>query len=111
MWERCLGELKAIVNPQIVSYGAYETQFLRRMRARYIIAADDMAFVDLLIKMSVNLVGCIYGRIYFPTFSNSLKEVADISDSSGLGHEPRAVRQCYSGEHGSSVGTTGSRAN
>jgi hypothetical protein len=29
------GELKAIGNAQIVSYGAYETRFLRAMRARY----------------------------------------------------------------------------
>ena len=34
-----------------------------------------MEFVDRLIETSVNLVGCIYGKIYFPTFSNSLKEV------------------------------------
>ena len=34
-----------------------------------------MEFVDRLIGTSVNLVGCIYGKIYFPTFSNSLKEV------------------------------------
>jgi predicted RecB family nuclease len=75
IWEDCLRELKAIGNAQIVSYGAYETRFLRQMRARYILAPDDMEFVDRLVGTSVNLVGCIYGEIYFPTFSNSLKEV------------------------------------
>jgi len=75
IWENCLRELKAIGNAQIVSYGAYETRFLRHMRARYILAPDDLEFVDRLIETSVNLVGCIYGKIYFPTFSNSLKEV------------------------------------
>ena len=75
IWENCLRELKAIGNAQIVSYGAYETRFLRQMRARYILAPDDVEFVDRLIETSVNLVGCIYGKIYFPTFSNSLKEV------------------------------------
>ena len=75
IWENCLRELKAIGNAQIVSYGAYETRFLRQMRARYILAPDDVEFVDRLIGTSVNLVGCIYGKIYFPTFSNSLKEV------------------------------------
>jgi predicted RecB family nuclease len=34
-----------------------------------------MEFVDRLIERAVNLVGCIYGKIYFPTYSNSLKEV------------------------------------
>jgi predicted RecB family nuclease len=75
MWENCLRTLKAIGNAQIVAYGAYENRFLRRMRARYIQRPDDAEFVDRLIKTSVNLVNCIYGRVYFPTFSNSLKEV------------------------------------
>jgi predicted RecB family nuclease len=76
IWESCLRELKAIGNAQIVSYGAYETRFLRQMSARYILPPNDMEFVDRLIRTSVNLVGCIYGKIYLPTFSNSLKEVA-----------------------------------
>jgi predicted nucleic-acid-binding Zn-ribbon protein len=36
---------------------------------------EDAKFVEQLIETSVNLVGCIYGTVYFPTFSNSLKEV------------------------------------
>lgn len=75
IWENCLRTLKAIGNAQIVSYGAYETRFLRQMRKRYISAPDDVEFVDRLIETSVDLVGCMYGKIYFPTFSNSLKEV------------------------------------
>jgi hypothetical protein len=46
------------------------------MRKRYILPPDEEEFVDRLIETSVNLVSCIYGKIYFPTFSNSLKEVA-----------------------------------
>ena len=45
------------------------------MKARYALAPDDVEFVDRLIERAVNLVGCIYGKIYFPTYSNSLKEV------------------------------------
>ena len=36
IWENCLQTLKTIGNPRIVSYGAYETRFLRQMRQRYI---------------------------------------------------------------------------
>ena len=75
IWANCLRTLKAIGNPQIVNYGAYETRFLRQMKERYISAVADREFVDRLIGNSVNLVGRIYGKIYFPTFSNSLKEV------------------------------------
>jgi predicted RecB family nuclease len=75
IWEDCLRALKAIGSPQIVTYGAYETRFLRQMKERYVSAASDLEFVDQLIDHSVNLVGRIYGKIYFPTFSNSLKEI------------------------------------
>jgi len=75
IWEDCLRTLKAIGNAQIVSYGAYEARFLRKMKDRYISAPDDVEFVDRLIETSVNLLGCIYGKFYFPTFSNSLKEI------------------------------------
>jgi hypothetical protein len=75
IWENCLRELKAIGNAQIVSYGAYEIRFLKQMRARYVLAPIDVEFVDQLIETAVNLLGCIYGKIYFPTFSNSLKDV------------------------------------
>ena len=49
------------------------------MKERYILAPGDVEFVGRLIETSVNLVGCIYGKIYFPTFSNGLKEVRTIS--------------------------------
>ena len=75
IWENCLQTLKAIGDAQIVSYGAYEARYLRQMKERYLLAPDDIEFVDRLIQTSINLVGCIYGKVYFPTFSNSLKEV------------------------------------
>jgi predicted RecB family nuclease len=75
IWGNLLQTFKAIGNAQIVSYGAYETRYLRQMKERYIQEPNDVEFVDRLIEASVNLVGCIYGKIYFPTFSNSLKEV------------------------------------
>lgn len=75
MWEDCLLTIKSIGNARLVHYGAYETRFLRTMKKRYVTAPDDVEFVDRLIETSVNLVASIYGSIYFPTFSNSLKEV------------------------------------
>lgn len=76
MWETCLRTLKSIENAQLVHYGAYETRFLRTMKKRYVLDPVEAEFVDRLIGSSVNLVACIYGNIYFPTYSNSLKEVA-----------------------------------
>jgi predicted RecB family nuclease len=76
MWEDCLRTLESIGNTQLVHYGAYETRFLRTMKKRYVTKPDEVEFVDRLIGSSVNLVACIYGSIYFPTHSNSLKEIA-----------------------------------
>ena len=76
MWENCLRMLKSIGNAHLVHYGAYETRFLRIMKKRYVSDPNDIEFVDHLITSSFNLVTCIYGSIYFPTYSNSLKEVA-----------------------------------
>ena len=75
MWESCLRELRAIGDAQVISYGAYESRFLRQMKERYVSATDEMEFVDRLIGTSVNLLDWIYGKIYFPTYSNSLKEI------------------------------------
>ncbi|MGP1678422.1 MAG: IS66 family transposase [Burkholderiales bacterium] len=75
MWEKCLQTLKSINNAQLVHYGAYETRFLRQMKKRYVLPPDDIGFVDRLMERSVNLVARIYGSIYFPTYSNSLKEI------------------------------------
>ena len=108
IWENCLQTLKAIGEAQIVSYGAYETRYLKQMRERYVLAPDDVKFVDRLIETSVNLVGCVYGKVYFPTFSNSSRKSADTLGSSGLGHELQALRHHYCGEPGNSAQTTGS---
>ena len=65
IWENCLQTLKAIGNAQIVSYGAYETRYLKQMRERYILAPDDAEFVDHLIGLfrgSSGLRGVRVGR-------------------------------------------------
>jgi predicted RecB family nuclease len=75
IWGEFLGTLKEIDNAQIVSYGAYETRFLRQMKDRYPLSPEDAEFVDRIVERSINLLGWIYGTVYFPTFSNSLKDV------------------------------------
>ena len=111
IWENCLRTIKAIGNAQVVSYGAYENRFLKQMRARYVRTPDEVEFVDRLIETSVNLVGCIYGKIYFPTFSNSLKEIGRYLALSGLGKPLPVRRRHCCGEPGNSGLTTNSSPN
>jgi predicted RecB family nuclease len=46
------------------------------MKERYGEAPAYPGFVDQLIAATVNILSVIYAQIYFPTYSNSLKEIA-----------------------------------
>jgi predicted RecB family nuclease len=92
IWLQCINELKSLNHPQLIYYGNYESKFLKLMKARYCENEEDHAFVDELISSSFNLLSLLYGNIYFPTYSNGLKEIAGYlgfrwseADASGLG--------------------------
>src|SRR4029434_9229616 len=83
--------LVQIDHPQLIHYGSYETICLKRMKERYRAVVEQPAFLDQLIAESVNVLSVIYAQIYFPTYSNGLKEIAQYlgfqcteSDASGL---------------------------
>ena len=75
MWEDCLRVLRKIENLRLIHYGSYETQFLKRMRTRYP-NIEGSFFLGHLISSALNLLSVIYAHVYFPTYSNGLKEVA-----------------------------------
>jgi predicted RecB family nuclease len=68
-------------------YGSYERKLLKRMRK----AVKRKKLVDRLLANAVNLLSVIHGCVYFPTFSNGLKDVGRFlgytwtaEDASGL---------------------------
>ncbi len=74
IWDSFLGLLASVNNPTLIHYGSFETTYLKKMLNQYgYLTADSL---DKVIKQAVNLVSIIYARIYFPTYSNSLKDVA-----------------------------------
>jgi predicted RecB family nuclease len=75
IWASCLRTLSELDTPRLIHYGAYETQFLKRMRARYP-EVGSASQVDELISSAQNLLSVIYPHIYFPTYTNGLKDVA-----------------------------------
>lgn len=89
IWTSVIRTLAKTENPQLIHYGSYETVFLKRMKERY----GDLGrskLVEKLIAQSVNLLSVIYAQIYFPTYSNGLKEIAQYlgfrwSDSAASG--------------------------
>ncbi len=76
MWKSFLHALGRFDEPRLVHYGSYETQFLKRMRERYSNDEREEAYIDRLITRSCNLLSFTYAHVYFPTYSNSLKEIA-----------------------------------
>ncbi len=76
VWVSCLQTLGRLENPQLIHYGSFETMYLKRMIERYGIGDENRAFVNQLITSSVNVLSHIYGSIYFPTYSNGLKEIS-----------------------------------
>lgn len=75
MWEDCLRVLRKIENLRLIHYGSYKTQFLKRMRTRYP-NIEGSSFLGHLISSALNLLSVIYAHVYFPSYSNGLKEVA-----------------------------------
>ena len=59
----------------LIHYGSYETTFLKRMCDRHGGPLEGSA-VAKAIESAVNLLSVIFAQVYFPTFSNGLKEIA-----------------------------------
>lgn len=76
IWAEFLRALMEIDKPLLIHYGSYESIFFKRMRKRYgepVGISPDLAQS---VKASFNLLSLIYAQIYFPTYSNGLKDVA-----------------------------------
>jgi predicted RecB family nuclease len=76
IWNAFLAALRDLPDPQIIHYGSYDAYFLKKMRQRYCVSKEQTAFIQNLVNRSVNLLSVLYARIYFPTYTNGLKEVA-----------------------------------
>jgi len=76
IWADFLSILSAIDNPILIHYGSFETTFIKRMCSRYGKPPEGSQMAKA-IGSTVNLVSVIFAQIYFPTFSNGLKEIAE----------------------------------
>jgi predicted RecB family nuclease len=76
IWNEFIGILAKIKDPVLIHYGGYETVFLKRMGDRYGIPSAE-PIVAQAVKKSVNLLSVIFAQVYFPTFSNRLKDIGN----------------------------------
>jgi len=75
IWRSFLNILSGIDRPVLIHYGSFETTFLKRMCDRYGSPPEDSAAAKT-ISTAVNVLSLIFAQIYFPTYSNGLKEIA-----------------------------------
>jgi predicted RecB family nuclease len=76
MWTACVRAVSPLNGARIVCYGNFDRTFLLRMKTRYPEVEGSSALVDELVKTLTNVVSLIYAHIYFPTYSNTLKDIA-----------------------------------
>ena len=96
IWTNFLYILSGIENPILIHYGSFETTFMKRMCDRYGVPLEGSVMAKA-IESAVNLLSVIFAQIYFPTFSNGIKEIAEYlgftwSDSSASGVQTIAWR-------------------
>ena len=75
IWNDFLAVLSAVENPILIHYGSFETKFLKKMCARYG-SPPEGSIAAGAIASSLNLLSLIFARVYFPSYSNGLKENA-----------------------------------
>jgi predicted RecB family nuclease len=70
IWREFLAILETVEKPVLIHYGSYETDFLRKMSSRY--NSPTQSTAD---RTAVNILNEMFGHVYFPTYSNSLKDL------------------------------------
>ncbi|MGH8656715.1 MAG: ribonuclease H-like domain-containing protein [Gammaproteobacteria bacterium] len=73
IWSEFLSMLAGIQNPLLIHYGSFEATFFKRMVERYGEPPEGSSAAKA-IASSVNLVSFLFAQVYFPTYSNRLKE-------------------------------------
>jgi predicted RecB family nuclease len=74
IWASFLKTLSSLAAPQLIHYGSHEKLFLKRMKERY--GIRNFRIANAIIDRPVNVLSVIFGSIYFPTYSNGLKDIA-----------------------------------
>jgi predicted RecB family nuclease len=108
IWDACSRVIRRFEDYTLYHYGRYELRFLDRMRRST--DEDGVAAIDRIRARSCNVLAAIYSHIYFPTWSNGLKDVgaflgARWATAPCVGHPESRVAAGLGGECGRSAQT------
>ena len=106
IWKAFLDIVSSIERPVLIHYGSFETTFFKRMCDRYGELPKDGPTTNA-IATSINVLSVIFAKIYFPTYSNGLKEIAkylgfEWSDSTSSGLQSIIWRHQWESMHSTS---------
>lgn len=73
IWTAFLNVIRGLDEVVLFHHGKYDSEWLRMMERRY---GCENTTSEKLKKSAVNVLSLIYGKAYFPTYGNSLKEIA-----------------------------------
>lgn len=87
IWKSFLEIMEHMPDYALFHYGSYETKFIKQMGAEY---GGNAELLEKIRSRCFNVLSAIYGRIYFPSYSNDLKSIASFlgfkwSDSQAAG--------------------------
>ncbi len=71
IWKQLIEKINEYPEAEIYHYGSYEVKAINELAKRY---STDC---ELIKQRLINLNSYIYGKVYFPTYSNSLKAIGD----------------------------------
>ena len=74
IWKQFLAILETVEKPVLIHYGSYETEFLKRMSECYGAPTQEIS-ENSKNQKAINLLSVLLEQVYFPTHSNSLKEI------------------------------------
>jgi predicted RecB family nuclease len=74
IWRAFLAILETVDKPVLIHYGSYETTFARSMKKRY--GGEGVGTAATALNAMVNVLSFVFAQIYFPSRSNSLKDLA-----------------------------------
>jgi predicted RecB family nuclease len=74
IWVKLLDLLRVLGNCTVFHYGSYEKVCIKKMLRRY--ASHDTSFPGTSNSALFNVLGAIGTKVYFPAYSNGLKDVA-----------------------------------
>jgi len=69
MWQQFLDKVSQYPDIPIYHYGSFDRRTLAKLTKRY--TTDDDSFIDRLVNVNKH----IFGKVYFPVYSNRLKEI------------------------------------